>query len=225
MKKKNSAFIVFTLCLSLGLAGSYAAFVEYFNSGKFYLAQIERLEGQLEKERLEKELLTYQMKDFHQTVAQLLPHEKAALAKYEIQNLSSVLRAPASTSAIDFSGVIYERAKKKFNRAQYDHAITEFYELLEKYPISAHTVESRFFIAESYFLKKDYRNSLAQIERMVTLYPEHELTGFILLRMGQITQANHQQEEALEIYKTVMKNFEHKGLQKQARQLASSIVL
>ncbi len=102
---------------------------------------------------------------------------------------------------------ILKRAKKFFGEKAYDKAIREFNGLLEKYPLSQHSVEARFFIAESYFLKKDFRNSLSEIDEMVTQYPQHDLTGFILLRMGQISEYNNQAEEASEIYKTVTKKF------------------
>lgn len=134
-----------------------------------------------------------------------------------------MVRAPASEETLDLSGAIYEKGKRYFNGQQYDRAIREFGQLLEKYPLSQHSVEARFFIAESYFLKKDYRSSLGQIDEMVTQYPQHDLTGFILLRMGQISEINSQTEEAAEIYKTVAKNFKNENLKKQARKLAQSV--
>ncbi|MBV2169181.1 MAG: hypothetical protein KUL82_10795, partial [Bdellovibrio sp.] len=73
------------------------------------------------------------------------------------------------------------------------------------------------------FLKKDFRSSLSEIDTMVTQYPQHDLTGFILLRMGQISELNNQTEEASEIYKTVFKNFKNEDLKKQAKKLAQSV--
>lgn len=223
MKNQNSLFIAFCLSLTVVLMGAYAAFVGHFNGHEEYELRIAKLQKQVEKEKFNNSLLTYQIQDFQQTVAQVLPDNKTLQANYPLKNLAAVVRAPASDEGIDLSGVMYEKGKRFFNQQSYERAIREFSSLIERYPLSAHSVEARFFIAESYFLKKDYRNSLGQIDEMVTQYPQHELTGFILLRMGQISEINNQSAEALEIYKTVSKNFKSPELLQQARKLEMSV--
>jgi len=223
MKNQNSFFVVFCLCLTVGLVAAYAVFVGHFNGHEAYEMRLSEMKKQVEKERFNNALLSYQLKDFQQSVAQILPDEKKLQAHYELRNLASVVRSPASDESLDLSPVLYEKAKKYFNSQDYDKAIQEFSRLLDDYPLSSHGVEAHFFIAESYFLKKDFRSSLAEIDRMVTQFPRHELTGFILLRMGQISEFNNQTEEASEIYKTVLKNFSNEDLKKQARKLAQSV--
>jgi TolA-binding protein len=51
------------------------------------------------------------------------------------------------------------------------------------------------------------------------------LTGFILLRMGQISQLNDQPTEAKEIYKTVLNTFSDKKLKEQAQKLYEGVTL
>ena len=223
MKNQNSFFVVFCLCLTVGLVAAYAVFVGHFNGHEAYEMRLSEMKKQVEKERFNNALLSYQLKDFQQSVAQILPDERKLQAHYELRNLASVVRSPASDESLDLSPVLYEKAKKYFNSQDYDKAIQEFSRLLDDYPLSSHGVEAHFFIAESYFLKKDFRSSLAEIDRMVTQFPRHELTGFILLRMGQISEFNNQTEEASEIYKTVLKNFSNEDLKKQARKLAQSV--
>lgn len=223
MKNQNSLFVVFCLCLTVGMMGGYAVLVGHFNGHEEYEMRLANLQKQVEKEKFNNSLLSYQLKDFQQTVAQVLPDNKTLQAKYELKNLAAVVRAPASEDSLDLSGALYEKGKRYFNGQEYDRAIREFNKLIETYPLSQHNVEARFFIAESYFLKKDYRSSLGQIDEMVTQYPQHDLTGFILLRMGQISEMNSQTEEAAEIYKTVAKNFKNENLKKQARKLAQSV--
>lgn len=224
MRNQNSFFIVFCLCLTLGLVSAYAVFVGHFNGQKHYERTLAKLQKQIDNEKLNNSLLSYQLKDFQQTVAQVLPDNKKILAKYELQNMASIVRTPASIESLDLSGVYYEKAKKSFAERDYDEAIQKFYDLIEKYPLSKHSVEAHFFIAESYYLKKDFRNSLTEIDKMVTQFPQHDLTGFILLRMGQISELNNQAEEASEIYKTVLGNFENEILKKQANTLVQNIV-
>ncbi|MEN0059576.1 MAG: outer membrane protein assembly factor BamD [Bdellovibrio sp.] len=222
-RSQNSLFIAVCLSITIGLVSVYAVFVGHFNGHQQYEARLSQLQKQVEKERFNTALLNYQLKDFQQTVAQVLPDEKKLQAHYEMRNLASVVRVPASVEEIDLSAVLYERAKKSFNKQDYEKSIAEFYRLLNQYPVSQYSVEARFFIAESYFLRKDYRNSLNEIDQMVTQYPQHDLTGFILLRMGQISELNSQSEEASEIYKTVLKNFKNPELRQQAQKLAKSI--
>ncbi|HEY1079205.1 MAG TPA: outer membrane protein assembly factor BamD [Bdellovibrio sp.] len=223
MKNQNSLFLIFCLCLTVGFLGAYSAFVRHFNGHEQYEQRLADMQHQVETEKFNNTLLTYQLKDFQQTVAQVLPDDKKLQAKYELKNLSAVVRAPASADAIELSGASYEKAKRYFNDRDYDKAIREFYKLLDRYPLSQHSVEARFFIAESYFLKKDFRSSLGEIDNMITLYPQHDLTGFILLRMGQISEVNNQSEEASEIYKTVLTKFKNPDLKSQAQKLAKSV--
>jgi TolA-binding protein len=223
MKNQNSVFVAFALSLTAALMFVYSAFVGYFNGHAVYEAQIDHLQENLEREKLRASLLTYQIKDFQQTVAQVLPAEKSLKNQYALKNLSQVVRSPASDEKLNLSGALFERGKSQFNERKYQQAVASFSQLLEKYPLSSHVVEARFFIAESFFLQKDYRSSLEMIDQMVTLYPQHDLTGFILLRMGQISEINNQSREAAEIYKTVQSNFSNVDLQKQARGLASHV--
>lgn len=223
MRNQNAIFLTFCLSLTVAMVTVYALFVGHFNGSQAYEVRLSQLEHQVEKERFNNALLSYQIKDFQQTVAQVLPDNKKLQAHYEMKNLAAVVRAPASDEAVDLSGVMFAKGKRYFNTSDYDKAIREFSQLINKYPLSAHSVESRFLIAESYFLKKDYRGSLAEIDEMVTQFPQHDLTGFILLRMGQISEMNNQTDEAAEIYKTVAKNFKNEELRKQARKLAQSV--
>ncbi len=223
MRNQNSFFVIFALSLTVGLLGVYSVFVGHFNGQQAFEYQISALKKQVEQERFQQELLSYQLKDFQQTVAQVLPDNKTLQANYELNKLATAVRAPASASALDLSGVMFARGKKFFQNKEFDKAIKEFNSLMTQYPLSPYRVEAQFFVAESYFLKKDFRSSLVGIEHMVVQFPEHELTGFILLRMGQISEISNQTDEASEIYQLVLKNFQNEDLKKQAKKLAQSI--
>lgn len=224
MRNQNSFFIIFCLSLTVAFMALYAVFAGYFDGRQQYELRLSKLQKQVEKEKFNSTLLSHQLKDFQQSVAQVLPNSKTLQAKYELRNLASTVRRPASEDSLDLSSVLYEKGKKFFNNQNYDQAIKEFYGLIEKYPLSAHSVEARFFIAESYFLKKDFQASLGEIDTMVTHYPQHDLTGFILLRMGQISEYNNQTSEASEIYKMVLQNFKNEDLKNQAKKLAQGAV-
>jgi hypothetical protein len=223
MKSQNSLFLVFCLCLTLGLVCAFNIFSGHFNGHQQYEAKLHTLQKDLQQEQFQNTLLTHQIKDFQQTVAQVLPENNKLQAQFQLKNWASVVRSPASIDSIDLSGALFERAKKNFAEQDYEKAIRDFNKLIKDYPLSQHTVESRFFMAESYFLKRDFRESISQIDEMVSQYPDNDLTGYILLRMGQISEMNSQTEEASEIYKTVLKNFKNDDLKKQAKKLAQGV--
>lgn len=223
MKNQNSVFVIFCLGLTVLLMTAYSIFTGHFNNGKEYQYRIGRLQNQIEKAHFDNDLLVYQLQDFQQSVAQLMPDNRQLQAKTELKNFADTLRAPASENKLDLSGAVFEKAKKFFAEKEYDKAIREFHKLTDEYPLSPYNVESRFFMAESYFIKKDYKASLNLIDEMVSLYPDNDLTGFILLRMGQISEINNQYEEASEIYRTVEKNFKNEKLKTQAKQLAKNL--
>lgn len=223
MKKRNSVFVVFCLSLTVLLTTAYTAFVRHFNNGQIYQAKIEKLQHRIDQERLSNTKLSYQLKDFQQTVAQMMPSNKMLQAKLEEKNFASSLRMPASEEKLDLSSVVFERGKRYFQEKEFDQAIREFRKVTNDYPLSAKNVESRFLTAESYFLKRDYKSSLSVMDEMITLYPDNDLTGFILLRMGQISEANNQYDEASEIYRTVIKNFKNDKLKAQAKSLAKNL--
>lgn len=224
MKLSNSAFTIFALCLTTGLLGVYAYFVDHFSKGSVQKSEMVLLQRELEQERLKVSLLEYQLQDLHQSVGFLLPAQDK-IKDYKLANIGAAVRGPASVNGsvgIDLSGALFERAKDYFNDKNYGQAVATFKKILSQYPLSIHTVEAQFFIAESYFLTQDYQSSLAVINTMVQHYPHHELTGFILLRLGQINQINNQTESAKEVYSTVLRSFENKGLKKQAQALLTS---
>ena len=139
------------------------------------------------------------------------------------RDLGLNLRAPASIEQLDFSAVILERGKKYFSSGKYEVAGKEFEKLKNQFPASAFQIQARFFLAESLYLQRDFKKCTEVIDEMVLQYPDHELTGFILLRLGQISEHNNQIEEAQEIYRTVATHFSQKPLKDQALTLLKSL--
>ena len=222
----NSLFVIVCLSITVGLLWGYNEFTNYFNQGKEYQVQVHQLRRQIEKEEFKNTLLQNQLIDFKQSVAVLLPANtqiKNQIANYELKNFASSLRLPASESQLDLSGVLFEKGKKLFKEQKYEKSIKEFRKILDEYPLSRYKVESHFFIAEAFFLQKDYKNSLDLIDQMLQQYPDNDLTGFVMLRMGQISELNNRLEEASEVYKTVQSHFQNEQLRAQASKLSEGL--
>ena len=94
--------------------------------------------------------------------------------------------------------------------------IQYFEKVIEKFPASVHVVESLFLTAESYFLLGQYPACLSVVEIMMEQFPESDLTGFILMRMAQIYNMRGETEQAIEVYRTIIRQFQHNGLKAQA---------
>ena len=89
--------------------------------------------------------------------------------------------------------------------------------LISKYPSSVHAIESHFLLVEGKFQIHDYEKCVGIVDAMITNYPESELTGFALLRLGKIYEFQDRFEDAVEVYKTVIKTYHDKDLLKQAK--------
>jgi len=217
----KSVFLIYCAVLTAGLIWSYSIFADYFNQRPEVEQELSALRDQVEFEKFEKNLMAYRLKDFEKSVAEVLPVEKLNAKKQIIvsKSLMTILREPASLPPLDLSGVIYEGIKAQFKNKKFDTSVQKSKKLIETYPTSPHVVEAYFFMAESYYMLKDIKKCTEVIDLMVEQFPDHDLTGFILLRLGQISEQNSQPEEAREIYATVLSQFSNAVLKNQARQM------
>ena len=60
---------------------------------------------------------------------------------------------------------------------------------------------------------------------MIELFPTHELTGFAMVRLGRIFEAQKRAEEAVDIYKTVLRSFPQRDVASQAKASLKGIEL
>lgn len=225
MKSRQGFFLVFCLSLVAGLLWSYSTFIGYFgeHSDDKYLA--ENYARKLQRERFEKELAEARLRDLSQEVAAVLPaasDKKLAAAGYDLRNLASTVREPAAVR-LDLSAVQMESAKRLFSEKNYREAANGFEKVIRDYPASPQAVESYFLLAESSFLLREERKVVEIADLMVSQYPDNELTGFVLLRLGQINERNNRAEEAAEIYRLVGRNFKNTALVEQAGRLAKAL--
>lgn len=219
MKKTQVLFVITALSLSIGALGAYTIFLNHFGQGFELQARIQHLEQKFLEEQTRNNLLSYQLQDLQQTVALAMPKDKKLIASLNDagKSLASSLRLPASVSKIDTSSVAYARAQDLFKKRKFSEAAEKFKVIGEKYPTSGYVVQAHFFVIESLFNKKDYKTCLEEIEKMMMLFPEHELTGFAMMRMAAISDSIGQLSEAQEIARTVLAYYEHPDLVKSAQ--------
>jgi TolA-binding protein len=225
MEKGNSLFIIFCLVLTMGLMESYYLFQEHFSPVHENQRQISKLKKQVELKKLEVAELEARIYDFQQQVALQLP----ALQQIEkspktlpLRSLASVTQKPLE--GFELSGILNERAQIEFRKKDFKSSAQTFRSLIQKYPTSPLVIQAYFFLAESLFLSGQQQECLDIIDQMISLYPDQELTGFIMLRMGQVLQVRNRSEEAGEVYRTVMQAFaSNLELRNQAQKLMQSV--
>lgn len=225
MKSKQTLFLVTCAAITAGLIWVYAVFSAHFAVNPEDHARVGKIARELQREKFRRALAESRLRDFSQDVAQVLPAEtKLRLAKQsrEMNQLGETLREPASIP-LDLSGVTFERAKKLFGDKKYPEAIGEFRKLIETFPLSPHVIESHFLLGEASYLSGHAKECVDTVDTMVTHFPDNDLTGFLLLRMGQISEHESRVEEANEIYHIVEKNFKTPALKEQARKMARAV--
>lgn len=218
MKNGNFLFLVFSLVVVSFTMQSYSAFQRYFSPVKEQSEEISALKRSLAVKKIELAKYQNEILDFQHSIAQ----------KSINSNGRSIASVPSMKSSVeyslDLSGMVLERAKAQFRSKEYSLAIESIKELLHKYPASASQVEAHFFLAESLFLSARGPECLDIIDKMMTQYPESDLTGFIMLRMGQILHKQGRNDEAAEVYHVVENSFEGNfELRQQAQKLGKAL--
>jgi TolA-binding protein len=224
--KAQALFLVFILCLTVGLQQSYQVFREHYSDSHDLEKEIGSLNEKSQRQALQAALLQNQVDDLQANVYATLEKKGEHLAWNERQWMKS-LRGPASVPLIDSkSAQLLIEAKDLFRAQKYPSATENLRKLISDYPVSKDIVEAHFLLAEALFVQGQLDASLDVIDQMMTRYPDSEMTGFIMLRMGQILEARKRSSDAKEVYRTVLREFPHSfELKQQAESLLKGVVL
>jgi TolA-binding protein len=225
---KTSHFVSFCLLIVSGLISFHALFKESLNPVDQLKGRVEILKKERESAELRAQLAQHELADYQQHVATLLPDAikgRSPESAYPLRQLASVLGESGEMIAIERASGLFERAKTAFRERRFEDAAKLFQRLIEKHPASVHVAESYFLLAESCYQLKDFEGAIEQIEQMVSLFPENELTGFALLRLGVIYEAQDRLEDAGDIYRAVLANFKQDALVKQADASLKAVAL
>lgn len=208
-------FIVFILALTVGLVEVKAFFKTYFSEADALRDRVVQLDKRFRQENLRRELAAHQLAEFRQEVGRLLPGVIDSKSQnnnsYNLRNLASIVLSPTrnlrSEMAIERSEILFERAKKDFKNNQFGDATKIFIRIVEQFPDSVNAVEAYFLLAESQFRSDDLDGCVRTLNSMITLFPESQLTGYGLLRLGKIYEGQDRFEDAALIYRTIGHSF------------------
>ncbi len=224
--QKQSLFLIFCLSLTLGLQQAYDVFRHHFSGVEELTEQVSQLKQSVEEEQLKRQIALNELERFKQDVASLFPEKKWPkddAKKYQLRNLASVVLVPQDALKVDSIAMLMDKAKSEFRKQNFKNSIIILKALKEDYPLTKEAVEVRFLLAESYFLSNQYSQSVVVIDEMMLQFPDHNLTGFIMLRLAQIFQSQNRTDEAREVFNVIEKNFKNQQLLQQARKLSKGV--
>lgn len=208
---------MWVLVILVGWIHFYSTSREFLSGKDSYKKKIEKLQVELKKERMKTLLSEYRFRDFTQSVAVLLP-TLPDKNQYPQRNLASVVSKPDNDQLkIEFSSSLLDQGKKFFREEDFFKAISLFKNLIQRYPSSVHAVEAYFLLVESYLKVGEIDECISTIDTMVQLYPENDLTGFALIRLGELFAKRERMEDAQSIFQTILNSFENPELRNEAR--------
>lgn len=217
---KSQAFLLMALVVLVGNLEIYRHFQFYFSGTDELKVQNKDLKEKIKSQELKFNLVQYQFDEFKQDVATHLPEVAAKMREieqgYPIRNIASLVTTPLEIQRIEKASSLFEKGKKQFRDGKFKISNRIFQTLVEKYPESVHVIESYFFLIEGKYQTKELEECVTFVEMIMSKYPENDLTGWSLLRLGKVYEIQERFEDAVEVYKTVIGTYSDSQLKKQA---------
>jgi tol-pal system protein YbgF len=82
------------------------------------------------------------------------------------------------------AGELYKDAYETLQNGDLEGARRKFETFLKQYPDSELSDNAQFWIAETYFMKKDFEKAILEYEKVITKYPEGDKTSSALLKQA-----------------------------------------
>jgi TolA-binding protein len=227
---KNTVFIPVCIVLFAGYLQAFSYFKFRFSGVEQLKMKNARLEQSVNRANFKTELALFQLSDYQQHVATLIPRSGRRFEKSpqgrELRGIASIAAGGLSSQiSIDSSATLFEKARTAFAAKDYAASKPALESLVAKFPNSGNVPEAYFLLVESRFQTKDYEGTVNAIDTMVSIFPENDLTGYALIRLAKIYDLQDRPDDAREIYSAILKSYNDKGLQQQARSLMKAAKL
>ncbi|MCB0371156.1 MAG: hypothetical protein KDD45_17505 [Bdellovibrionales bacterium] len=224
MRIPTGIFIQFSMLIIIGILWFYQKADRYFIVHDGSQQQIQKLKEEVESKNFQIKVAQLENQEVKTQTLSLLENEnllpKTSLAR---NHLESGLRSPASVKKLDFTLLRVEELRSLFREKKYSQVIFLGEKLLNKDKTFIVKPEVLFFLSEAYYLTNQYENSINTINQMVSLYPEHIMTGYALLRLAKISEQSEQYNEAGALYRIVSTQFKDKTLTIEAKRLLAKL--
>jgi TolA-binding protein len=223
-------FAVFILALCLGWMQFFWTAKHHFSGLEEAKNQVKELRAEVKEERLKTQLAKDEFLEFRQDVATLMPQALPIAGKgingYPLRNLAAVLN-PSSSDAVRpvIIKTLFERGQELFRQKKFEESNRVFKMFVEKYSYSESAPSAYFLWLDGAFQTGDYRQCIEISNQMVEQFPGLELTGFALLRLGRIYELQGRAEDAVDLYKTVLRSYPQRDVAAQAKASLKGLAL
>lgn len=148
----------------------------------------------LEENKYKMSLLAQRMDDIHSSLSQRLDILSRQLPKVDI-------------SAVPLPTELFNMAYNDYSRGMYDLAIRGFKDYLSKYPDSELANRAYYYLADSYYAKKQYNECIKIIDEYLTKYQKDDYYVSMLYQKGLCLQNLGRTKEAQEIFKYIQVHY------------------
>lgn len=216
---KASVLLIFSLVMTVLWTMVFSAARWEYSGVKQYQVEAAHYQKLLKQQELKTALAEIQMSEFRERVATLMPGKipQNTEKHYPLRMLASSVRKnnPYLMNLVTAKNLM-EKGKRDFRNGEFGKAAQSFKTVISHYSYSPDVVEAYFLYSEGLYQTRNFELCAQTIQTMIELFPDSELTGFAMLRLGRIFEAQKRSSEALDIYKTVVRSFPQRDLASQA---------
>lgn len=101
----------------------------------------------------------------------------------------------------------YRDAFELLKQRKYPEAVNGFNEVLRRFPQGQYTDNARYWLAEAYYVQRNYPAALAEFDRLVQLHPTSARVPAALLKIGDIQSEQDARDQARNAYKQVITRY------------------
>ncbi|MBX7232267.1 MAG: tetratricopeptide repeat protein [Bdellovibrionales bacterium] len=200
------------------------------NPTPYLKKKIASLQIELKRSHLRELLQVENLQQFRQDVAVILPealkHVTQKPKDYPLRNMASVLMTSQNEKlAMIGAKNLFLTGKALFKKKDFISARRMFDKVIKNYSYSEHVIESFYLLSECEYALGNLESSQAIIDQMVTLFPESEMTGYALIRLGIILSERHFVENAIQTYRLILNTSPYQGVINLAKSQLSELGL
>lgn len=216
---KASVLLIFSLVMTVLWTMVFSAARWEYSGVKQYQVEAAHYQKLLKQQELKTALAEIQMSEFRERVATLMPGKipQNTEKHYPLRMLASSVRKnnPYLMNLVTAKNLM-EKGKRDFRNGEFGKSAQSFKTVISHYSYSPDVVEAYFLYSEGLYQTRNFELCAQTIQTMIELFPDSELTGFAMLRLGRIFETQKRSSEALDIYKTVVRSFPQRDLASQA---------
>jgi len=114
---------------------------------------------------------------------------------------------------------LYAAALTNFRAREHGQAVLEFTDFIARYPHHSLVGNAQFWIGEAYYLQRDYRQAVAEYEKVLELNAKGGKAADALLKIGLCFRALNEPDRAREAWQQLVQVYPDSDAARQARGL------